>query len=160
MSREQTPDDIKQLFIDEFEKHGIVAPACKAAGIHYHAYRHWLATDEGFCEAVENARAVAADTIENEIYRRAILGVEREKVIGSGESARFITEKHYSDALAAKLLDGAKPEKYAARSKAEISTPEGKSLQISDTTSAARIAAILEGVKIRLAGTVEIDPLS
>ena len=151
-------DEIKQAVLDELSKHGILATALSAAGVKRHEYRVWLQTDNDFLEAVDDAMANAADVIEDEVFRRAILGVEREKVIGSGENARHITEIVYSDSLAAMLLKGAKPEKFAERTKSELSGPGGAPIETNDTTAAARIVALLDAARMRKGD--DVDPLS
>lgn len=151
-------DEIKQAVLDELSKHGILATALAAGGVKRHEYRVWLQTDNAFVEAVDDAMANSADVIENEVFRRAIIGVDTKKVVGKGDNAEVITVTTYSDSLAAMMLKGAKPEKYAERSKNELSGPGGKPVDINDTTAAARIVALLDAARIRKSD--DIDPLS
>ena len=64
----------------------------------------------------------------------------------------------YSDALLAKLLDGAMPHKYAQRVKTEIGGPGGGPIKLEDETSAAaRIASMLETARQRKANALSDD---
>lgn len=159
MTKPIATDEAKQAYIDALSRSGIVATAMRVAGIGRRNLQDWLAKDEEFAQGVEDAMLNAADLIEEAAFGRAVNGVERERVIGSGDSARYITEVVYSDALLQFLLKGAKPEKYAERTKSEISGPGGKAVELTDTAVAARITALLEAAKGRKDGE-GVDPLS
>lgn len=153
-------DTQKQAFLDEYARTGIVADACRAAGISRPTYVRWRDTDEEFRIAFLDAQEDAADAAESELRRRAIEGVVREKVIGSGENARFIEEVQYSDTLLLALNKALRPEKFADRSKTELTSPDGSmSPAAGDTQAAARVAAILEEAKRRREADGDSDPL-
>lgn len=146
-------DDEKQKFLDELAICGVITTAALRAQVTTRAVRDWRAKDPQFAEGFADAMEQAADALEAEARRRAHDGVERERVIGSGENARFITEYQYSDQLLMFLLKGAKPDKFAERSKSEVSGPDGGPLTPAacDASSAARLAAIFEEARLRKA---------
>ena len=74
--------------------------------------RQWR-EDEQFQEALEIARAMAADTLEDEAWRRAVTGVQRPVGWYKGEVGGYLTE--YSDALLIQLLKGHMPSRYTDR---------------------------------------------
>ena len=115
-------------------------------------------TDEQFSDAYDEAIANAADLAESELRRRAIDGVTRVKALGSGDNMTIIEEQQYSDTLLLALNKALKPEKFADRSKTELTSPDGSmSPAAGDTQAAARIAALLEEAKRRR--EADSDPL-
>lgn len=152
-----TTDDQRQTFLDEMARTGVIADACRAAQIRYSTYRRWL-QDEEFAEAFEDAKQEAADALESEARRRAIEGVTRAKVIGSGDNAMFIEEQQYSDTLLLALLKAHKPDKFADRSKTEITSPDDAFKPNDPTQAAARLASILEEARKRKERGEKLDP--
>ena len=152
-------DTQKQEFLEELARTGIVADAMRFAGI---AARNTIYrmrdTDEQFSDAYDEAIANAADLAESELRRRAIDGVTRVKALGSGDNMTIIEEQQYSDTLLLALNKALKPEKFADRSKTELTSPDGSmSPAAGDTQAAARIAALLEEAKRRR--EADSDPL-
>lgn len=159
-----TTDEQKQAYLDALARCGVKSEAAREAGVSPATPYRWV-EDEAFAIAQEQALEEAADVMETEARRRAIEGVKREKVIGSGENARFIEEQQYSDALLMFMLKAAKPEKFAERSKSELSGPGGKDLgAVDETVAAARIAALLDAARQRKAEgnttSDDVDPFS
>lgn len=152
-----TSDETWQLFIDELRRTGLKTVAAAAAGIHIQTAKMRVLKDPEFAEAVKDAREEAAEVLEKEAWRRAVEGVTRQKVIGSGENALLIEEQQYSDPLLIKLLEGNNPEKFKTRTASEISGPGGQPVELNDTGSAARLAAILEDAKRRRDAAGEPD---
>lgn len=143
-------DETKQLFLDNLAATGVVSEAARAAGFTSYSSLYQLRkSDPEFAEAWTEALDNAADMLELEARRRAVQGVTRVKVIGSGENAQMIDEVHYSDTLLLALLKAKKPSEFAERSKTEISGPDGKAIETNDTSAAARLLAILEEAKLR-----------
>ena len=162
-------DDAKQQFLDALAQTGVIGAAIAqvpavsrgAATISRAAVSNWRKNDPAFEAAYQDALEASADALETEARRRAFEGVLREKCIGSGENARFIEEYVYSDTLLLALLKGNRPDKFAERTKSEISGPGGNAIEMNDTSAAARIAAILDNAKARRDGVEpepEIDP--
>lgn len=142
-------DEQKQLFLDALSRSGILAVACKAAGITRQSTVNWRKRDPQFAAAYDDAMADAADLLEEEARRRAYEGVSTLKIIGTGDNAREVYETRYSDQLMLALLKAKKPDEFAERSKAEISNPDGTLRPESTEQAAARLAAILDEAKRR-----------
>jgi hypothetical protein len=102
-----------------------VRDACQAACVdHSVAYRR-RAEDPAFRATWEEARAVGAEELLAEAYRRAYYGTEK-PVYYKGEEVDRIWE--YSDTLLMFLLAGEFPEKYR-KSRHEHSGPDGKPIE-------------------------------
>lgn len=87
--------------------------ACETAGVNRTSIKRLIANDPEFASAVEEAKAAAAERLEGEAYRRAVIGVE-EPVFFEGR--RVDTVRKYSDSLLAKLLEANDP-RYSSRLK-------------------------------------------
>lgn len=152
-------DTDKQAFLDQFALHGNKSKAAKATGLKTTTINTWLSNDEQFADAYALALEEAADVLEDAAFKRAVDGVERKRFDKEGNL--ILTETIYSDSLLSKLLDGAKPEKFKQRTATELSGPGGKPIDMSDTTAAARIAALLDMARRRRDEPApDIDPLS
>lgn len=141
-------DDQRQTFLDAFARCGIVKTALLAAGCTRAQLARWRredAFDAAYLEAQEDAN----DLLEGEARRRAFEGVVRERCLGAGDNARFIEELVYSDPLLLALLKANRPEKFAERTKSEITNPDGSLRPENATEGAARIAALLEEARRR-----------
>lgn len=158
-SGEIISDEKLQLYIEELRVLGVRASACKQAGIPYNSIRNRRLADPEFAKAEEEALEEAADYLEEEARRRAMDGTARTKIIGTGENAEKIVETVYSDTLMLALLKANKPDKFAERQKSELSGPGGKPIDMSDTTAAARIAALFDAAK-RRKSEPDPDPFS
>ena len=75
-SVEQSKRVSQALFLDDFRKHGIVAPACRKAGIDRGTYDYWRAHDPAFVEELEKAREDSNDVLVEAARTRA-LGYDR-----------------------------------------------------------------------------------
>ena len=95
-----------------------VTRACKAVGVNRNTAYDWRDRDPEFAKRWDRARAIGADALEDEAMRRAKEGL-LEPVFHQGRAIGTI--RKYSDTLTIFLLKGAKPEKYAERSKVEAS---------------------------------------
>lgn len=107
----------KRAFLVAYSECGNVTKAAEASGISRQSHYDWLATDPEYAEAFRHADDAAGDRLEAEARRRAVEGVD-EPVYHKGEVVGYI--RKYSDTLLIFLLKGAKPDKYAERSKAQI----------------------------------------
>ena len=81
----------------------------EAAGIDRDYHYYWLKSDENYRLAFEQARKMAGDRAEDEVYRRGIEGFDH-PVIYEGKITG--TYKAYSDNLAMFFLKGLRPERY------------------------------------------------
>jgi len=144
-----------QTYLDALAEHGNVTKAARAAGMKLKTILQYRKADEQFAEAEELAQQEAADALEWAARERAVNGVEEQRYDKDGNLVA--TRTVYSDSLMTLLLKGAKPDKYADRSKAEISNPDG-SMQLDETAISARLASIVNLAKLRRSG--EDDLLS
>lgn len=140
-------DNDKQLFLDTLARTGIIADACREAHVGRTAVKRWQDTDEQFSAAYDEALEDASDALESEARRRAIEGVERRRFDKDGNVV--LEETVYSDSLMALLLKANKPDKFADRSKTELSNPDGSLRTTEPTEAAARIAALLDSARRR-----------
>lgn len=153
-------DHDKQAFLDALAKSGVVSDALAVAGIKSRpTVDKWRREDEQFAEAYQEALDTAADTLELEARRRAVEGVTTIKWVGKGDDREPVEEVKYSDTLLLALLKANKPEKFAERSKTEISNPDGTFKPENETAAAVRIAALLELGRKRKEGSADADPL-
>lgn len=153
-------DTDKQIFLDAFAACGVITTAARAANTTRPTVANWRKNDPDFAAAFLEAEEEAADYLEQEATRRAVEGVTRQKMLGSGENALLVEETTYSDPLLMFLLKARRPDRFADRSKSEISGPDGKPIQTTDTSTALRLQAILEEAKARKDGKEEDDLFS
>lgn len=156
MSQAPVTDEGKQAFLDALAKTGIIGSACRAAGVSRSAVYVWRQNDEQFADAYTEALADAHDTIEAEAHRRAVEGVTRQRALGSGENMQIIEELVYSDSLILALLKAKKPDEFAERTKAELTSPDGSLKPEHPTEAAARIASLFDEARRRREAS---DPL-
>lgn len=148
-------DTDKQTFLDALAKCGIISDALGAAGIKSRiTINNWREKDEAFSAAYDEALETAADTLEAEARRRAVEGVVTTKIGKDGEA---YDEVKYSDPLLIALLKANKPDKFADRSKTELTNPDGSFKPENEVQAAARVAALLDAARQRR--SAEEDPL-
>jgi hypothetical protein len=111
----------QDAFLEAYARLGNIAGAARAAGIERVDHYRWLEKDAAYTERFTQAEDEAADMLEQEARRRAMLGSQR-PVFHKGEIVGHLTE--YSDTLLIFLMKGARPQKYRERvdveSKVEI----------------------------------------
>lgn len=141
-------DELKQAFLDALAETGILASAMRASGVKAYATpKRWRDSDPDFAQAYAEALEAAADTLEAEARRRASEGVVRVKF--HPKTGEQIDEVQYSDTLMMFLLKGSRPDKFAERTKSELSGPGGAPMEVNDGAMSARIAALLDEAKRR-----------
>jgi hypothetical protein len=86
----------KNRFLTAFQVLGNITRAAKAAGCDRWSHYYWLREDPDYVQAFEEASAIANDTIDAEIRRRAIYG-NIEPVFYKGELVA--TQRKMSDTL-------------------------------------------------------------
>lgn len=144
-------DTDKQTFLDALAKCGVIGDAMVAAGIKTrNTIYKWRADDPDFAQAYTEAVETAADTLEAEARRRAVEGVTSIKWVGKGDDREPVEEVKYSDTLLLALLKANKPDKFADRSKVDLSNPDGSLKPQNETEAAVRIAAMLEVARKRM----------
>ena len=101
----------QDLFLQAYRTHGLFTKAAQAAGVTKSSIEKYCqaktADAEQFQLNVEQAASQWADTIEAEITRRAITGIDRD-LYYKGEY--IATEKVYSDTLLLKLAEVRNPD--------------------------------------------------
>lgn len=165
-----TPEN-RALFLTTLAEAGSVAEAYRAVGIAKQTAYNWRAAHEDFAAEWDTVKAtLAADSIEDEIIRRGIRGVDepvifkgqlagcwvdkdgKEVAPGSEEAAAFkpLTIRKYSDTCLMALANANIPHKYRLRH--EHSGPNGGAIPVEDKTDplvvARRVAFVLaQGVQ-------------
>lgn len=104
---------LQSAYLKVLSQTGNHVMACEITGLRRDMIKRELARNEQFAAAVEEAKATAAERLEGEAYRRAVLGVE-EPVFFEGR--RVDTVRKYSDSLLSKLLEANDP-RYSSRLK-------------------------------------------
>lgn len=144
--RVRVPNDLRsqaetltnqERFLDAFKQVGNVSAAAKLAGIGRRTHYDWLAGDPEYATNFADAEETAADALEMEARRRAVLGI-KEDVLYKGRVVA--TKKTYSDTLLIFLLNGARPEKYRARYDHRHTGSKGGPIQIQHSTIDLRLA--------------------
>lgn len=126
---------LRARFLHHFRLTGNITTAAQATGVERKTIYNWQERDDKFAAAFREAEIEATERLEAEARRRAVDGVERLKfdrgqpVVDpfTGEPYR---EHEYSDTLLIFLLKARAPEKYADRTRSEVSGPGGQPIQI------------------------------
>tara|TARA_R110000764_G_scaffold147568_1_gene235491 strand:- start:1487 stop:2026 length:540 start_codon:yes stop_codon:yes gene_type:complete len=111
-ARQQT---VKNGFLKALEEGASVSRACRDLGVSRSAIYLWRRTDQKFTDEWLAAEDAGTDRMEDELWRRAVEGVEKPTGFYQGEPGAFVRE--YSDTLLIFGLKGRRPEKYADRSR-------------------------------------------
>ena len=152
-------DTQKQTFLDALAKCGVISDALQAAGIKSRqTIKNLCESDKQFSDAYDEAVETSRDTLESEARRRAVEGVVSKRYDKDGN---LIAETmNYSDSLLQVLLKGERSDKFADRTKAEISNPDGSLKPVEgDMAAAARIAALLDAAAKRKGSTDDAEDL-
>lgn len=121
-------------FFANLAKRGTIKEACEAADINRCTAHAYINGDvpEGFDHRAWMARyklaeSEAADVIEQEMFRRAVEGVDEPLIgrIGKDQDGVVTTVKKYSDALLVRLAQARRPEKFKDKVAQEVSGPGG-----------------------------------
>jgi hypothetical protein len=104
----------KRAFLEAYAERGNVNGAARDVGIDRSAHYRWLKEDVSgeYRAAFVEAEGKAADALEQEARRRALIGTEK-PVYQNGQLVGSIRE--YSDTLLIFLMKGAMPHKYRER---------------------------------------------
>lgn len=130
----------KRAFLAAYARTGNITQAAAAAGITRRTHYVWLDAEgeegEAYRAAFEDAKEQAADYLEAEARRRAVEGLVRYRFNRAGNPLKHpVTgepyyELEYSDTLLIFLLKGARPDKYADRTRTEITGRDGAPLGV------------------------------
>jgi len=131
---EPAPLDVeaKQLVILATMRTGRPLAAAESLGYAPLAMRRALRDDATFAEAIEAAQARRVESMEAAVDRRAFEGIEETRYTKDGDS---YTTTVFSDRLAELRLKGEAPDKYAARTQAEVKSTNINVLVVPPTAS-------------------------
>ena len=100
----------KKAFIDAYRKVGNITTAAQLANVGRRTHYDWIAEDSEYAAEVADATEEAADTLEQEAWRRAVEGVEEPVGWYQGRAGGLV--RKYSDTLLIFLLKAARPAKF------------------------------------------------
>lgn len=110
----------RERFLECLREQPNVSRAARAIAVSRMSAYKWRRADPKFAEEWDEAIEVGCDRLEEEAWRRAHDGIERD-VYYQGEVVG--QERHYSDRLMERLLEAHRPDKY--RKNVGLSTPDG-----------------------------------
>ena len=119
--------------------------ACHATGVGRRTHYQWLAADQDYAERFDEATANFRDRLEQEIYRRGVLGVDK-PVFYKGE--RVASIKEYSDVLLIFRAKAEMPHKYRDNVKVDVSVTRPHK-DLSDEELETKIAAAQAQLRLR-----------
>ena len=103
----------KRKFLMAYALTGRLVEAERLSGIDRRNHSNWKRDDPEYVLATEHARQYAADTAEDEVFRRGILGFNKPLSYEGKLTGDVVRE--FSDNLAMFWLKGARPERYRER---------------------------------------------
>jgi hypothetical protein len=111
----------QEIFLSTYRKTGALQKSCSAAGITKRSLEAFTNSIKGedFADAFQNALEEWQETIEAEISRRAIEGVDKGVYF---KGVLMDTEKEYSDSLLIKMAESTIP-KYSKKLEIDMKTP-------------------------------------
>lgn len=136
----------RNKFLKTLERTGNKNSAAAHAGVSRATVYALMSRNESFRAKVEMAHDKHTASLEEEVMRRAVDGVDEDiyfkgKVVGS--------KKNFSDALLQKVLEAADPERYGKRSNVNIE----QNINVSDSAKA-KLAAMLD---VKLDDAIDAD---
>lgn len=129
-NRKRTPE-LDAGFLEALAETGNVTLSAKLAGVALRTVYDWREEDKDFADQWEDAISEARANIEEEIRRRAMIGVD-EPVYQGGKLAGHI--RRYSDTLLIFLAKATMPEKYRERGNEAAISAAGGEVRIRFTT--------------------------
>ena len=123
MKRLKLTRERQERFLKALAETGIVSAAVEIAGTSRTRVYELRKRNPGFAAAWEEAEERAADALETEAWRRAVVGVQ-EPLVSSGkvvqdDDGQPIAIRRYSDALMIALLKARRPERFKDRAVVE-----------------------------------------
>ena len=116
----------KRALLRAYGKYGTILAAIQEAGCTYGSHYHWMHNDEEYPALFERAKAIFCDRLDEEVFRRAVRGIEQ-PVFYCGKEVGKI--RKYSDILLIFAAKGAMPQKYNTERR-EVSGRGGGSIQV------------------------------
>lgn len=121
---------LKERFLEQYMVCGHVGKTCQILGIVPRTYRHWKYNDEQFKKDFEMAEEIVLQLLEDEAFRRGVIGVE-EQVYQGGKAVGTIIR--YDTQLLLALLRARAPHKYSAAGAGKPGDPINGSMDIKIT---------------------------
>jgi hypothetical protein len=118
----------KPAFLAAYRLTASLTEAAKAIPQDRTQHYNWLANDAKYAAAFELAKIEAAELLEDECVRRALVGVLK-PVFYQGQPCG--AERVFSDGLAMFLLRGMKPAKYRQQTAVELTGAAGGPVELS-----------------------------
>lgn len=126
--RATVPTNTARVFIEALSNCGNITEACRVANVS----RDWAydkrKADPDFAAQWEAALEIAIDSLESEAWRRGRDGYEEfitsKDGLVMGPDGKPVMQRRYSDALMMRLLQAHRPEKFADRSKVDVSVTD------------------------------------
>ncbi len=150
MGKHMTPEETavaKEAFLAEFAKSWIIGTACTVANCSREAVYNWRRNDPDFSAAYDKAKLEADDHIRDEIFRRAVLGIE-EPMVSSG---RIVTTvRRYSDSLLTLLARSRMREEFSDRQEIAVTTPLLNSATVNEALDDPDTADLLTRATVRI----------
>jgi len=115
---EETFTDGQRAFLECYREMGVIKRACEVAGVGRSSHYEWMEANPEYQRAFESAQEDAADSLEAEVYRRAVKGVKKSVGWYKGVPGGHVRE--YSDILLMFQLKALRPEKYRERHDVEV----------------------------------------
>ena len=100
-------DAVKHTFIEAVRRTGLVAKSAKAAGTNSRRIKTECEQDKEFEQELQESLVIYAETVQEELHRRAVDGVEEDVYF---QGAVCGTKINYSDALLTTLVKAKSPE--------------------------------------------------
>lgn len=110
---EENLTEAQRSFLAVYREMGVIRRACEVAGVGRRTHYDWMEAKPDYKEAFEAAKEDAADSLEVEVYRRAVTGVDKPAGWYKGKAGGMVRE--YSDTLLIFALKALRPEKYRER---------------------------------------------
>ena len=126
--------DAQARFCEEFAKHGRKKQAADVSGVSIHTINRYLSADPVFKDMVQESIATYRDHIAEEVYRRAVTGVDKMILGGQFKDEILGYEKVYSDRLLELEAKRVEPG-YRDKGSIDIAVKEGGVLVINQTSS-------------------------
>jgi len=140
---------LKEQFCAELRKIGVMRYACQQVNVGKSTVARWRAADPAFEAAVLEALDDAVEGMEQEAFRRAVIGTEKPVTVAG---QREVIREH-SDTLLIFLLKANRPEKYRDRYDVRHTGANGGPIQTEDVTDdelrVARMSEMLQRVQAR-----------
>ena len=117
-------DDAKEVFLGEFEQHGRIGTAAKAAGVCIQTVRDHIKNDTDFGEAYAEAKMAYRDKVHETAYNVAVEGTD-EPIIGGKNKDRVVAHKRvYATNILLAELKRVDPD-YKERSEVDVNAKGG-----------------------------------